>query len=424
MRNRPLLIVFLIILLDAIGFGILIPIIPELFNEGGQFFLMPNNPWFMDTRFLILGFLTASYPIAQFFASPILGQLSDRYGRRKVLIVSLIGTCISYIIFAYGMHLRSIPILFFSRILDGVTGGNIATAQAVIADSSTPQTRQKNFGLVGAAFGLGFILGPFLGGVLSSSEVLPWFDATTPFDFAAILSLINILFVFVALPETNIHLTTSFKLSLTQSVRNIFIVFSYRSVLPLFITGFLLQGGFTFYTTFASTYLSERFNASEKDIGLFFAYVGFWIVITQAVILRKIAGKFSEYKGVRIGLFVIAIALAVYPAIGSFPLLLMIVPVYAIPLGISFATMTSLISKSVGPQIQGEILGVNTSVLALSQSIPPILSGFVAASFSPSASISVASLVILLAGFYFWHRYRPHVAHSEVTTHQASNGSH
>ncbi len=411
MHQRPLAIMFLIILLDAVGFGILIPVIPELFNEGGQFYLMPGSSWFESNRFLILGLLTACYPIAQFFASPLLGQLSDRFGRKRVLVISIFGTCISYVIFGLGIHLRSIPILFASRILDGVTGGNISTAQAVIADVSEPHMRQKNFGLIGAAFGLGFILGPFLGGVLSSHEVVSWFDATTPFDFAALMSITNVLLVMKLLPETNLFPNTSLKLTPSQSLRNIAKIFSYKSVLPLFVTGFLLQGGFTFYTTFASTYLDLRFGMSERDIGLFFAYVGVWIVITQGFILRRIAGKFADYKLVRYALPSIVTALAVYPLVTSPGVLLLVVPFYAVPLGIANATIVGLVSRSVGPKIQGEILGVNASVLALAQSIPPILSGVVASVTSPTMSIVASALIVLIGAIYFWSRYRPHEAH-------------
>lgn len=411
MERRPLLIVFLIILLDAIGFGILIPVIPELFNQEGQFYLMPGSAWFYQNRFFILGLLTACYPIAQFFASPILGQISDKYGRRRVLIVSILGTCISYVVFGLGIHLRSIPILFVARILDGVTGGNISTAQAVIADVSSPENRQKNFGLIGAAFGLGFILGPFIGGVLASSEVVSWFDASTPFMFAALLSLTNVTLVSLILPETNTHPTTTLRLTPSQSLRNIMKVFSYRSVFPLFVTGFLLQGGFTFYTTFASTYLDARFGISERDIGMFFAYVGVWIVITQGIILRRIAGKFSDYKLVRFVLPSIALALAVYPLVNSPIGLLFVVPFYAVPLGIANATIIGLISRSVGPKIQGEILGVNASVLALAMSLPPILAGTIASVLSPSASIWGAAIIIAVAAMYFWRSYRPHSAH-------------
>ncbi len=411
MKNKPLLVVFLTVLIDLIGFGILIPVIPELFNEGGAYFLMPGNSWFSQNRFLILGILTASYPLAQFVASPILGQISDKYGRKRVLAICLLGTAIGHALFAIGIHEHSLLILFVARIFDGLTGGNISVAQAVIADVSTPKTRQKNFGLIGAAFGLGFIMGPFLGGILASSQVVSWFDATTPFDFAAILSLLNVFFVMQMLPETHTHINKTLVLTPSKSFQNIIRAFALKSTLPLFITVFLFQGGFSFYSTFSSTYLLQRFDMSERDIGLFFAYIGVWIVITQGFILRKVAGRFAEHKLVRVSLFMIAGALFLYPAMNHLAYLFILVPFYAIPIGITNATITSLVSRSVGPSLQGEILGINSSFMALAQAIPPIIAGFIVTGSATSASITVASLIVAIGGIYFWLEYKPHVAH-------------
>ena len=411
MKNSPLLVVFLTVLIDLIGFGILIPVIPELFHEGGQYFLMPDNAWFAQNKFTILGILTASYPIAQFIAAPILGQISDKYGRKKVLAICLLGTAIGHALFAYGIHEQSLTLLFIARIFDGITGGNISVAQAVIADVSTPKTRQKNFGLIGAAFGLGFILGPFLGGVLASNQVVSWFDATTPFDFATILSLVNVFFVLKMLPETHAHMNKELKLTPSKAVQNIMKAFTLKSTLPLFITVFLFQGGFSFYSTFSSTYLLQRFGMTERDIGLFFAYIGIWIVITQGFILRRIAGKFAEHKLVRISLIAIAISLFLYPAMNHLTYLFILVPFYAIPIGITNATITSLVSRSVGPTLQGEILGINSSFMALAQAIPPIVAGFIVSGSATSASITVASIIVAIGAMYFWFAYKPHVAH-------------
>ena len=401
MNKKILFSILFTVFIDLLGFGILIPVIPQLLaNPGSPFFLLPAGLT-LGQGYIILGFLTAIFPFMQFLATPILGELSDRFGRKPILAISLFGTSISYILFAVGILTKNLPLLFISRAFDGVTGGNIAVAQAAIADVSTPENRAKNFGLMGAAFGMGFILGPYLGGQLSDPSHFSWFNAATPFWFAAILAFTNTLSVIYLLPETLKNKSKELSLHLGQSFKNIIKVFKFKELRPIFATNFLFQAGFTFFTTFFSVFLITKFHFNQGSIGNYFAYVGIWIAFSQAVVTRKVSSKFGErsilrYSLIGTGVFILAQFL---PSVWWE--LLLVTPFFAIFTGLSQANLTSLVSRSVGPEIQGEILGMNASVQALAQTIPPIISGFVAAGIAARAPIVVSGVTIILSGIVF-----------------------
>ncbi len=406
-QNNPLPILFFTVFIDLLGFGILIPVIPQLLaNPNSPFFLLPQG-FTLTGGYILLGFLTSVFPLGQFLATPILGQLSDKYGRKKLLAFSLLGTALAHALFGYGILIRNIPLLFIARLFDGITGGNISVAQASIADVSTPQNRAKNFGLIGAAFGLGFIIGPYLGGRLSDPHVVSWFNAATPFWFAAILSFINVVSLLIFLPETHKARVRTLVIRWGQSVKNIARAFNYKTLRPLFITGFLFQGGFSFYITFFSVFLIHRFGFTQGNIGDYFAYVGLWIALTQAIVTRFIASRFPEYKVLRITITAIGVLILVMFLPTVWWQLLFISPFFALAVGLSQANLVGLVSRSAGPEIQGEVLGINASVQALAQAIPPMLSGFIAASLAPEAPIVVSSIVIIIAGVVFWIIYKP-----------------
>ncbi len=405
MNKKVLFAVVFTVFVDLLGFGILLPVIPQLLaNPASPFYLLPHGVS-LKMGYIILGFLTAIFPFMQFLATPILGELSDRFGRKPVLAFSLFGTSLSYVIFAMGVLTRNLPLLFIARAFDGLTGGNIAVAQAAIADVSTPENRAKNFGLIGAAFGVGFILGPYLGGKLSDPTFVSWFNASTPFWFAAGLAFVNTLSVIFLLPETLKEKSKTLALHLGKSFQNIRKAFSLPNIRAVFSTVFLFQGGFTFFTTFFSVFLITKFAFNQGDIGNYFAYVGLWIAFSQAVITRQVTKRFNEQAILRVSLIGTGIfVLAQFIPSASWGLLL-VVPFFAMFNGLSQANLTSLASRSAGSEMQGEILGINASVMALAQSIPPILSGFLAASIGARVPIFVSGIVIILAGIVFIFAY-------------------
>lgn len=420
--NKPLPVIFFTIFLDLIGFGILIPVIPLLLaNPHSSFYLLPPD-FSPKDGYILLGYLLAIFPFMQFLATPILGQLSDRYGRKKILAISLLGTCISYILFAIGIVERNLPLLFLARSLDGITGGNISVAQAAIADITTPENRAKNFGLIGAAFGLGFIFGPYIGGKLSDPNVVHWFSAATPFWFAACLSFLNVISVFFFFPETLKHPAKELIIAWNKSITNIMKAFQLPGIRSLFTSIFLFQGGFAFFTTFFSVFLITKFGFTQGNIGDFFSYVGIWVALSQALVTRQLSKHFSEYSIVRISLFAMPICIFLFFVPTAWWGLLFIIPFFAMFIGLSQANTTALVSRSAPREIQGEVLGINASVMALAQSVPPVLSGYIAASLTPSSPIVVSAIVIFASAlvyalFYKKPKFATHLAEPPATGH-------
>jgi DHA1 family tetracycline resistance protein-like MFS transporter len=227
----------------------------------------------------------------QFFAAPLLGELSDIYGRKKLLLIGIGILAVSQALFGFAIQIGSLPLVLFSRIVAGIAGGNFSIAQAVIADVSTPHDRAKNFGLMGAAFGLGFIVGPVLSGWIAAQTA----SAAAPFWVASVLGMINVLSVALFLPETRTHIREhAHRFSLLKGIRDIQHAIGDKVLRPYYSINFLYYTGFAFFTSTIGLLLVSRFSYDEAAIGIFFGVVGVWVVITQGFILRIISGTFTD----------------------------------------------------------------------------------------------------------------------------------
>jgi MFS transporter, DHA1 family, tetracycline resistance protein len=412
-RRNPILPIFLTVFIDLVGFGILIPIFPLLINNT-PFRVTPAS-WSPGTGLIMLGWLQAVYPFCTFLAAPILGQLSDRFGRRPVLALSIAGTAIGYAIFAIGISTKSIPLLFLGRAIDGFTGGNIAVAQAAIGDVSNDSNRQKNFGLIGAAFGMGFIIGPYLGGRLSAPHTSfyhlfttpGWFSATTPFWFAAGLCVVNCILVLTRFPETIRQKDPNKKVQLGTSVSNVVRGFSSdRFRVPL-SASFLFNAGFTFFTTFFAVYLFRKFGFNQSSTGDYFALVGLSIAFMQAVVVGKLAQRLADFQILKFSMFGLAIAMSGYLVTTQKWQLYAIIPLFTLFNGLTFANTTSLISRSAIPGRQGEAMGIGNSVMNLAQVPASVLVGYITGSITSKTPLLVACLCIGAGGLVFILFFRP-----------------
>lgn len=356
MKRSPLLVIFITIFIDLVGFGIVIPVLP-FYVEGTRFNATPRA----------VGLLFASYSVMQLIFTPVLGRLSDRYGRRPVLLISIIGTGIGFLIIGFA---RTLWMLFAGRVLDGITGGNISTAQAYIADVTTKEDRAKGMGMVGAAFGLGFVFGPAIGGLLSRWGI------SVPFLFAAGLAFANATLLYFTLPETvtkdhpaRVSAATGRWSQLLRALKQPKLAFI-LTIYFLFVVAFsVMTSSFALFTMF-------RFGYDAHSTGWLFVYVGIIGAIIQGGLIGRLVKRFGESSLIIAGAFLFSLSLAAIPLTGpNTGLLTLLLVGGGFALGNSLATpsLTGLASKSVGPGEQGGVLGVTQSAASMARTVGPLI---------------------------------------------------
>lgn len=394
MPKKVLPVLFTTLLLDMIGIGMIIPIIPIIFTD-------PSSPSFLLTgysqsqQYLLAGAVTALFGLMQFIAAPILGELSDIFGRKRLLMLGVGVLALSQLLFGFGIEIHALWLLFVSRAIAGFAAANFSIAQASIADVTAPQDRAKNFGLLGAAFGIGFILGPLLSGWMAAYAG----NAAAPFWLASVLGIINVLFVAFFLPETRKKQETTHTFHILKGVHNIQAALRDHDARPVYLASFLHMSGFSFFISFIGILLVANFGLSEASIGTFFGVVGGWIVLTQLFILRLLTRKYSEHTILRVSLVLVACSVAAHPFIPNPVLLYATIPLLAIPNGLTMANLMALVSKSVSADKQGAALGINGSLMALSQGVIPLLAGVFSSALGIAMPFIVGGVLILSAWF-------------------------
>jgi DHA1 family tetracycline resistance protein-like MFS transporter len=356
-NRRPALgFIFITLLLDVIGFGIIIPVIPKFISE------LTNSD--LSNASMISGWLMFSFSIMQFLFSPILGNLSDRYGRRPILLISLFGFCLNYILIALA---PTIGWLFVGRILAGITGASFTTASAYIADISTPEKKAQNFGIIGAAFGLGFIIGPVLGGLLGH------YGPRVPFFAAAALTFLNWMYGYFVLPESLPKRNRrAFELkranpvgSLMQLKRYPLIAGLIASMICVYIAGFATQSTWTFFTM-------EVFKWNEAMVGFSLGFIGLLMAVVQGGLIRIINPALGLKRSIYVGLILYALGFVMI----AFSTKDWMLFAFSVPLcmgGIAGPAVQGIISNQVPANEQGELQGALTSLMSVTSIVGPIV---------------------------------------------------
>jgi DHA1 family tetracycline resistance protein-like MFS transporter len=379
-RKAAISFIFITLLIDVTGLGLIIPVMPKLIETltGGS--ISDASRWG--------GWLTFAYAVMQFLFAPVLGNLSDQYGRRPVLLFSLLGFGVDYLFLSFA---PTIGWLFVGRLIAGITGASFTTAAAYIADISTDENRAQNFGMIGAAFGLGFIIGPVIGGLLGE------YGARVPFLVAAGLSLLNALYGFFVLPESlPKESRRRFQWKRANPLGSLLHLRKYPaigglvfSLILVYIAGHAVQSNWTFFTI-------ERFGWSESLIGISLGVVGLLTAIVQGGLIRFTNPRLGNEKSIYLGLGLYCLGLVLFAfASQSWMMFLFLVP-YCLG-GIAGPALQSIISGNVPSNEQGELQGALTSLMSATSIIgPPLMTNLFAYFTRPGAPVRFAGAPFLL----------------------------
>jgi DHA1 family tetracycline resistance protein-like MFS transporter len=405
MDKKRLLTVFIIVFVDLLGFGLILPLLPFYADNYGA------SPF-------VVGLLAGSYAAAQLIGAPVLGRLSDRHGRRPILLISIAGTAAGFLLLgladplgralagdspASTTNVFILAILFLSRTLDGLTGGNISVAQAYITDVTDEENRARGLGLIGAAFGLGFIIGPAAGGVLSAGEryALPAF-------VAAAVAALNWLAVLLWLPES---LTDEIKAQMAKrkeyailSVRELWQAMQRPRFGPLLHVRLWYGFAFATFTGIFTLYNQYRLGLDSTQSGYILAYVGLLSVLVQGLAIGRLAKRFAEPPLILGAVGLLAISLLGWALAPNVPLLLVVLAPVALAAGVLNTIISSAITKAVYPEEVGGALGLATSIESVTRVVGPPAGGFLLGAVGTWAPGVVGAVLMVWLVSFVWRR--------------------
>jgi multidrug resistance protein len=386
MKKGPLVVLILTVFIDLLGFGIVVPFLAFYAQHYGA----------SGRR---VGAILAIYSLMQFFFSPLWGRLSDRIGRRPVLIMSLAGSVLGYTIFAFS---RTLLMLFIARMVAGIAAANIGTAQAYVADVTTPEERSRGMGLIGAAFGVGFIFGPPLGGLLSRIGATHHLhENLLPGVVSATLSLIALTIAITTLPESKPRDLVPRSGLPPHLDRRMWAFIGHNGVLPLIYGAlFLVILAFSGMEPLVTLHATNRFHFTPLDLGWLFLFMGIIVASIQGGVIGRLTTKIGEPATVICGAASLMIGLSLVPSVYRSPLLYAVAFLIAIGQGLCYPSLTSLLTKVAPKEEVGSLLGISSSIGSLSRVVGPILAGFLYDRASAPGGFYGLAVVVAMASLW------------------------
>lgn len=390
-KKNAVVFIFITLLIDVIGLGIIIPVVPKLISE------LTGEPLNMASKYG--GWLMFCYAIMQFVFSPVLGNLSDAYGRRRVLLISILGLGLNYIFHALA---PTLSLLFIGRLIAGIMGASFTTAAAYMADITPPEKRAQSFGLIGVAFGLGFIIGPLIGGIFSE------FGSRVPFYIAACLSLVNFVYGYIVLPES---LDPSNRRPFEWKRANPFGAFKHLYKYPiisgmvitltlLYLAAHAVQSHWSFFTMY-------RFNWTMKEVGYSLCFVGLLVSIVQGGLIRVVIPKIGKKNSIIFGLLFYAFGLIGFAFVSQAYMMYVLLIPYCLG-GLAGPAIQGVMSEQFPPNEQGELQGAMTSLMSATSIIGPLIMNYLFSYFTsesapfqfPGAAFLAGGLMVVASIFF------------------------
>jgi DHA1 family tetracycline resistance protein-like MFS transporter len=368
----PLVIIFVTVFIDLLGFGIIIPLLPFYAESFGA-------------SAFVIGLLGTSFSLMQFVFMPIWGRWSDQVGRKPVILLGLFGSGVSYLTLALA---TSLPIIFLARILGGIGGANYPAAQAYIADLTTPENRAKGMGMIGAAFGLGFIFGPAIGGLLS--RVSP----ETPMWFASALCFANFTAATFLLPESRRSTAATRTLGRMEAFRH---ALAKPALVLLLALYFIVTMAFSGFEATFALFSAARFGFTTTSIGFLFAFIGVVLALVQGVLVGRVVKRVGERRLIPLAILAISVAIGMIAFVWNVPTLLGALGLLALGMGFNSPSLSSMVSQLSDADDQGGILGLASSLASLGRVVGPAWGGYLYDAFGMRTPYVSASVLMFIA---------------------------